>query len=455
MKSFARYISKYLVSVSVLIFILVMLNMLVFAGTFYGTVTKNHGDAFPGNLLKETADNSSITGISDDIKEKLQANGVWAMYLSPEGDCVWTVDLPAGIPTQYTVQDVAVFSRGYLQDYPVFVWDDGEGLLVLGYPIGTYTKITGNYYSTDMLKAVPFYFAGILTLDLLVLFAVYYFSKLKILKHTEPIVSAIQTLADGTPVSLVPSGELSDVADSVNKASEILSRQNEARANWISGVSHDIRTPLTMIMGYAERIADNSSADGTVREQARIMQRQSQKIKTLIEDLNLVSKLEYEMQPLHKETVRLSKLLRMYVADLWNGGLPEAYPLEFEISKEAESITMDCDARLIMRAINNLVQNSMTHNPSGCHIQLALSCSDETVFLTVSDDGVGVHPEKLKELTENIHCVDSSDGRLDLRHGLGLVLVRQITEVHNGTVQIENQVQQGLKTILCFSRQRG
>ena len=77
----------------------------------------------------------------------------------------------------------------------------------------------------------------------------YYFSKRKIIRNTEPIVSAVETLADGKPVSLHISGELSDIASSVNKASSILNRQNEARANWISGVSHDIRTPLSMNYG--------------------------------------------------------------------------------------------------------------------------------------------------------------------------------------------------------------
>ena len=118
-----------------------------------------------------------------------------------------------------------------------------------------------------------------LGLDVLCLFCAYYFSKRKIIRNTEPIVSAVETLADGKPVSLHISGELSEIANSVNKASSILNRQNEARANWISGVSHDIRTPLSMIMGYAGRIAENESASKTIQEQAEIVRKQSVKIK--------------------------------------------------------------------------------------------------------------------------------------------------------------------------------
>ena len=112
-------------------------------------------------------------------------------------------------------------------------------------------------------------------------------------------------------------------------------------------------------MGYANRIAENESANKTIREQAEIVQKQSVKIKELVQDLNLVSQLEYEMQPLHKEVVRLSKLLRSYMADLLNTGISDSYIIGIQIDPDAENAVLECDARLISRAVNNLVQNSM------------------------------------------------------------------------------------------------
>ena len=232
----------------------------------------------------------------------------------------------------YTIQDVALFSKGYIEDYPVFVWNTDDGLLVLGYPTDSYTKLTSNYYSIAALRRLPIFVLGMLGLDSAVPLLAYYFSKRRIIHNTEPIVSAVETLADGKPVSLHISGELSEIATSVNKASSILNRQNEARANWISGVSHDIRTPLSMIMGYAGRIAESEAASKSIREQAEIVRKQSVKIKELVQDLNLVSQLEYEMQPLHKEMVRLSKLLRSYVADLLNTGISDSYNIGIEIA---------------------------------------------------------------------------------------------------------------------------
>lgn len=453
MKSFGKYISKHLALFAAVILVLVLFNVLAFGITFRSVITKDYGDTSPQNMMKEIAATSTAAGVSEDARQKLESAHVWAMYLNPDGNQVWAVSTPEDIPDNYSIQDVALFSKGYLKDYPVFVWSTENGLLVLGYPKGSYTKLTSNYFSIDAIKTLPIYITAMLVVDFILLFLSYFFSKRKIIRSTEPIIAAIETLSEGKPVSLSIGGDLSEVAGSLNKASQILSRQNEARANWISGVSHDIRTPLSMIMGYAGHIADNKSVDSSVKEQAEIVRQQSFKIKELVQDLNLVSGLEYEMQPLHKEPVRLSKLLRSYVVELLNGGLSDTYLVKVEIKPAVENAILECDARLILRAINNLVQNSIKHNPQGCEIMLALDCSETSILLVVEDNGIGLSPEKLQELEEKPHYMESTDERLDLRHGLGLVLVRQIVEVHAGAMIIKSEPLQGYKTVLYFPAQ--
>ena len=452
MKSFGAYISKHLASFAVFLLILVLINVILFGVTFYHTVSDDYGESSPRAMLEMTSAAATTEGLTDDAIQTLRQYNIWAMYLTPSGECFWTLDVPEEVPHNYSVQDVALFSKGYLEDYPVFVWNTDEGLLVLGYPKDSYMKLTSNYYSIEAIQKIPFYVTGMLGMDVLCLFLAYYFSKRRIVQNTEPIVEAIETLADGKPASLHIDGELSEIAGSVNKASLILSRQNEARANWISGVSHDIRTPLSMIMGYAGRIAADETASGGIREQAEIVRKQSIKIKELVQDLNLVSQLEYEMQPLHKEQIRLSKLIRSYVAELLNSGISDAYTIEIDIVPEAENAMLECDARLISRAINNLVQNSIKHNPQGCKIQLSLKNTGETLVLAVADNGVGLTPEKLQELEGKPHYMESTDERLDLRHGLGLLLVRQIVEAHHGTLFIESEPNKGYEARIVFGK---
>ena len=452
MKAFGKYISKYLLSFFAFALVLLLINILAFALTFGGIVFREYGSASPANMLEAVAADLSASDISEERLQELNRNQIWAMLLDTSGHCIWEVSLPEEIPIQYTIQDVAVFSKGFLQDYPVFVRNTDNGLLVLGYPKDSFMKLTGNYFPIRAIRIFPLFITGILAIDIVLLFLVYYFSKRKIAKNTEPIMASIKTLSTGKPVDLSIRGELSEIADSVNQASQVLSRQNQARANWISGVSHDIRTPLSMIMGYAQRIAGDHGASGNIQQEAEIIRAQSAKIKDLVQDLNLVSQLEYEMQPLHKELVRLSKLLRSYAADLLNAGISEKHSIDVEISPEAETAVIDCDARLISRAISNLVQNSINHNPQGCDIFLSLVCSSENVSITVMDNGVGMSAEKLRELEEKPHYMESTDERLDLRHGLGLLLVRQIVEAHSGIMKITNRAEGGVETALVFIR---
>ncbi len=451
MRALGKYISKYLLTFFAFALVLLLINILAFALTFGGIVFREYGSASPANMLEAVATDLSASGISEEMAQELNRNHIWAMFLDAGGNCDWAVSLPEEVPAQYTIQNVAVFSKGYLEDYPVFVRSVDNGLLVLGYPKDSFMKITGNYLPMQAIRLFPLFVTGMLAVDVLLLFLVYWFSKRKISKNTEPIMASIKTLSAGKPANLSIKGELSEIADSVNQASRILSRQNEARANWISGVSHDIRTPLSMIMGYAQRISNNDAASENVRQEADIIQAQSAKIKDLVQDLNLVSQLEYEMQPLHKEPVRLSKLLRSYAADLLNAGIGPEYSIEVDVSSDAETIVMECDARLISRAINNLVQNSIRHNPQGCTIRLRLDCADATISIAVADNGVGLSAEKMQELEEKPHYMESTNERLDLRHGLGLLLVRQIVEAHRGTMKMANAACGGVETTLTFT----
>ncbi|HEX3076333.1 MAG TPA: HAMP domain-containing sensor histidine kinase [Lachnospiraceae bacterium] len=451
MQSFGKYILKHLVSFSLFIILLMFINVLAFALTFYSAVSNDFGEASPTSMLRQTVNSSSSNGISDAMAAKLRQENIWAMFLNEEGKLLWSVALPEGIPTSYTIQDFAMFTRGYLNMYPVFVWNTEDGLLVLGYPRGSYTKIVRKDYPINVIKILPLFITLILAINLLLLFVAYYFSKRKIMRNTEPIVESITALSQGKPVVLSIHGELTEVADGLNKASQILSRQNEARANWISGVSHDIRTPLSMIMGYADRISSDHTLNPSVNEQAKIIRQQSMKIKELIKDLNLVSQLEYDMQPLKKSSVRMSKLLRTLTAELLNTGIPEQHSIELVIEPSAEQLVFECDERLLSRAITNLIQNSIKHNPQGCSIRLLLNCKAESfITIAVADDVVGIAPERLQELSDKPHYMESMDERLDLRHGLGLLLVQQITRAHNGTMRIDSPVDGGCRTILAF-----
>lgn len=166
------------------------------------------------------------------------------------------------------------------------------------------------------------------------------------------------------------------------------------RAPTVAGISHDIRTPLSVILGYAGELQDDPALPPPEQEQAAVICRQGVRLRDLVSDLNLVSRLEYDMQPLECQWLRPAKLVRRAVTDFMNA-MPEN-PCGIELEEVDESIRLQGDERLLLRALTNLLQNSVLHNPQGCAIRVSVRRDGaDACLLSVRDDGVGADPQKL------------------------------------------------------------
>lgn len=446
MKELGGYLAKYLKTFLGFVGLLFLLNLLVLALFMSKVVREEYArTATPIKMLALSSQALEQGKLSGKVKRVLKQNNIWLMVLDEKGKRIYAYDLPEGIPSSYTVQEVAVFSKGYLHDYPVFVQSIDQGLLVLGYPIHSFFKFTSNYLPTPVIYSFPIWILVLLGLDLFLLFIVYSLSKQKIVKNTKPILDGIGELAHGKPVALETKGDLLPIAQQLNQASEHMAKQNEARANWIRGVSHDIRTPLSMIMGYAQRIEKSQASMDSIKKEAKIITNQSQRIKDLIEDLNIASRLEYDAQPLPVKKERIAKLVRQYVIDLMNMGMDWPYSIEVNISAQAESAELNCDARLIERAIHNLTTNSMLHNKQGCTIFLDVYIENQTLILKAADDGIGFSKEQLDQFRSQMN-----EDPYQKRHGLGLRLVEQIVHVHHGKMILKNRSPSGAEILLIF-----
>lgn len=458
-----KYILRRFIGSSILISLLfIILNILgLFAFSYVTFVSKYSGDL---NASESKEIRATLMMLEDKVilkdgkftldyssKEVLHSNKVWAMLIDNNGDRVWGFDLPKEIPSHYTLTDVAKFSRFFLKDYPVYVWEHPSGTLVTGYPKDKYTKFNLTY-TIDEISQFPMLIIGMLLFNAIITFLLASFIGFKMVKSIKPIITGIKLMSKGEPVVLQEKGILSDISKSINTVSKELQMKNErlrkkeeARTNWIAGISHDIRTPLSMIIGYSGELEESSSLSQREQEQASIICNQGIKIRELVNDLNLVSKLEYNMQPLDCNKIRVSVFLRELVSEFINNNLDNDFYIELDILNE--DITINADKKLLKRAISNLIQNSITHNQQGCNIKVISKSDLDFCYIIVEDDGKGMSQEKINYLLKAQNGLSEAYAK-GQNHGLGLLIVAGIINAHDGKLDITSIDCQGIKTIL-------
>lgn len=416
-------------------------------------------DEVAGNLLQN--DNGYV--LSEDIALKLKKTNVWAIFIdNATMKVVWkTENLPETVPMSYSVQDIARLVRGYIDGYPTFTGEAENGLVVLGYPEDSFWKHMWPSWDYNFIASLPKTVLSVLVINVMLVFIIYITVNSKLIKSVKPIINGIQSLSTKEAVNIQEKGLLSELAASINKTSEILQSQNRqlrkretARANWIAGVSHDIRTPLSMVMGYAGQLESDKRLPEDIQKKAAVIVKQSERIRNLINDLNLASKLEYNMQPVNPVRQNLVAVVRQVVAGFINMNIDDNYIIEWETDEDLSVCLVDIDKDLIKRAVSNLIQNCINHNAQGCHIFVRVMAGNNNCMIVVDDDGIGATDEQIEKLNNSPHYMVCDENTSEQRHGLGVLIVKQIVAAHGGVVNIGHSLYGGFSVGLILPVQK-
>ena len=452
MNNVQRFFKRYVYSSVRLFCFFIFVNIALFITLT--VISGSQGSHSPTQLLEAITEDlqQSASGylLSDNTVAKMEQENVWCMMISNEsGNVLWNYKLPSELPQHYTPGDVAEMTRWYLQEYPVFVSNQSDELLVIGYPKDSFWKISA-YKTFASIKIDILGLVSLFLLNIVIVLILFVHNSRKVEKSIKPILTGIEEISAGKNTQLVEHGELAEINTKLNKVAITLQQRDMARANWISGISHDIRTPLSMVLGYSSSLETNNTLSEEQQEKVAAIRQQATKIKYLIEDLNLTAKLEYDMQPLRVEKIHLVELARQVVCEFLDSNLDNSFSIDFITDSDSELLYINGDETLLKRAITNLIQNSIGHNPSGCEITVSVSCNNQNATVIIADNGIGISALKLKELNTKTHYMESTDEKLNLRHGLGVLLVRQIVDAHHGVIKIESEPQKGFKTTLTF-----
>ena len=269
----------------------------------------------------------------------------------------------------------------------------------------------------------------------------------RIYNGTDLTNGAMEVLSEwyGKTVQLTAGGFAGELAEKMNQTSaqlqkrnEQLARRDDARTQWIAGVSHDVRTSLALILGWAEQLEQDARLPENARKKAGKICSQSEKILNLIEDLNLTSKLEYGTQPLRRQKFAAGPLMRELVAQLCESPQAENCELSLHQTEAAERANLFVDRALLERLLENLFSNSIRHNLPPVKIGIRTEVRENSFCLTVKDNGTGYPAAVLQAL----HGAPQNE---QTPHILGLHVVEQIAAAHGGKAVFEQNTPKGAR----------
>ena len=436
MKSLLKIYAKYICTATVAAILFLGIQAGLVAGV---TLWLEAGGESAGSMAVRkaaealTVDEQGIPVNGEEIGQIVREEGAsFALLLDQDGRLLWSFQAPENLKKDYSAGEIGGFSKWYLDGYPVFVWNCDHRLLVLAYPKDSPWKdnITMSMRGMEaylLLCILEFAFLAAAALGLIL------WTGFRAYRRMRLMVTSVETLSGGGEVHLPERGDFKEEAVSLNRTSRLLASQrealkkrDEARAEWIRGVSHDIRTPLALIMGYGELLEERESLDPDSRSKAAIIKNQSLRIRRLIEDLNLTTKLEYEMQPLRKTCLSPAALLRQAAVQCMEGWPEREERITLDISPEAERFRMMGDEDLLLRAFFNIMENSFRHGGKDCLVR-ASAGEDGKLVLVFLDSGPGISEEVRRFINEGIPAAV---------HVMGLKVVKQIVTAHGGTLNL-------------------
>ena len=221
-----------------------------------------------------------------------------------------------------------------------------------------------------------------------------------------------------------------------------LRRLERVRQDFVANVSHEFRTPLTAIQGFAETLLAGALDDPANRRRfVEIIREHSMRLARLTEDLLKLSRIEAGQLKLDFRPVSVTQLVESCVETAQLKAVPRQLALRVNLPEQ-----LPCargDANTLQEVLQNLLDNALQYTPAGGKIEVSASCSDGHVVVTVADTGIGIPQVEQERIFERFYRVDAARSREAGGTGLGLSIARHIMEAHGGRLWVESAVGEG------------
>lgn len=378
--------------------------------------------------------------VNQTAKKLIKKHNLWVMILDQKsGNEKFNIKKPKNIKTQFDYADVIKFSRYYLDDYPIFtqIKKEQKDIYIIAFPKESIIRYGNNFFDLKRIQIFPILILVIIFVNCLFCLFLYLYSVTFLNRNIQPIINAIGKLPVGLNKQVNSVQELDRLTLAVNAANKKLRKNEEFKENWISGIAHDIKTPLSVIVANASLAIEKTDNDDLLKNLKPTLI-ESHYIQNLLNDLNIFARLTNGNLKLNQEITDIIPFFKEIIIQIINQEIWNDFNFEFIPDNKLLGKKMYIEKSLMSRVIHNLIYNSVLHNPSGCNIQIVLNYISRNKFsVIIRDNGIGTSTDRLK----NINKIEEFNFDISgvRRSGMGLKISNQIVDLHGGSMIITSE----------------
>ena len=273
-----------------------------------------------------------------------------------------------------------------------------------------------------------------------------YLAHLLTARLVQPIERMTAHLNNVSGVARYP--ELEPFMDMIEQQHEEILRSANMRVEFTANVSHELKTPLTSISGYAELIESGMAQGEQAKTFAAEIHKSANRLLTLINDIIRLSQMDAPMPDLKFEPVDLAQI----AANTFEQLEMSARKADVTLQLDAKPAMVEADRQMMDELLYNLCDNAIRYNVHGGSVKLEVRPIRDKVIVCVQDTGIGNSPENQEHVFERFYRVDKSRSKATGGTGLGLAIVKHIAVKHNAQIELESELGRGTKISVIFER---